>query len=145
MTDIQIKYWSYVEDKRHNIVGENELIRHNVRTEGQTDVSLEIGNRQALASQTMAAAAWKQAEVAQQRVNVDKMVANSVVSLNEAKATGQNISNYIAGYGKEAKAQLSEVDAASNSLKLANSIKLDTFGVLINAMKPLSSIAGSAK
>lgn len=35
MTDIQIKYFDYVEGKRHNIVTEGETIKHNRQTESQ--------------------------------------------------------------------------------------------------------------
>lgn len=35
LTDIQIKYWDYVEGKRHNIAYEGETQRHNYATEHQ--------------------------------------------------------------------------------------------------------------
>lgn len=36
MTHNQIDYWTLQEEKRHNVVGENENIRHNVVTENET-------------------------------------------------------------------------------------------------------------
>lgn len=88
MLQTQVQYWSLQEQKRHNIVTENqtdfvnrEVKRHNLITEGQTDwfnketqrhnLSTEsIGRTQASAALQSAYAANRQADAAQRQASV---------------------------------------------------------------------------
>lgn len=45
MTDIQIKYWDFMEGRRHNLAYEGETNRHNVVSEGQGQQNLIEMNR----------------------------------------------------------------------------------------------------
>lgn len=68
MTANQISYWRHLEDKRHNVAGEQETQRHNVVGEQETqrhNVQQEgIGWKQAAASMKSAAAAQTSASAA---------------------------------------------------------------------------------
>lgn len=88
MLQTQVQYWSLQEQKRHNIVTENqtdfvnnEVKRHNLTTEGLTDwfnretqrhnlSSESIGRTQASAALQQAYAANRQADAAQKQARV---------------------------------------------------------------------------
>lgn len=88
MLQTQVQYWSLQEQKRHNIVTENqtdfvnaEVKRHNLATEGLTDwfnreskrhnmASESIGRTQASAALQQAYAANRQADAAQAQAKV---------------------------------------------------------------------------
>lgn len=120
MTNIQIGYWNYVENARHNVVTEgiaigslNEQIRHNVRTEdiGQQTVNESIRHNiqnegigwanarsnavMASASMIQATAAVRQADTAQYKAQTDRMKSMSDIQYTVAKTTGQVIDNKI--------------------------------------------------
>lgn len=72
MTVNQIAYWNYLENVRSNQSVESETKRHNLTYEAETERHNRATEQnqylQALAAQTSAAAAWKQAETQAQHV-----------------------------------------------------------------------------
>lgn len=81
MTDIQVKYWVYREDKRHNLVSEginqgtlNESVRHNVRTEDISLLNLSELNRHNVQTEQVA---WKNAASQEVMANASTMQATA--------------------------------------------------------------------
>lgn len=86
MTDLQLRYWGLQEDKRHNLVHEQETERYNT-------AQIELGwqkaatdARNASANETQAAAAWK-------RAVTDQLVGQAQQRYYNAQAEGKEQEN----------------------------------------------------
>lgn len=118
MTDIQVKYWGYVEDKRHNIVAEGENIRHNTQTETQARNELVETNRSNVARET---------ENTRHNTTTEKeTMRNNIATLSEASR--HNVSTEAIGR-TQASASMIQAGAAAknadtNAIKAASDIEL---------------------
>lgn len=137
MTDIQVRYWEYVEGKRHNVETEGltrgynqEIVRHNTQTEilgfqtlSETQrhnlVQEDIGQQQARASLTMASASVVQAQAASSQAASAAMRAQADVALTTSKTTYQNTSNWIQNQQKYPQVIGSWVGIVTDVFKIA--------------------------
>lgn len=116
MTDIQIKYWDYIEGARHNLAYETENNRHNTATERQAANELVETNRHNVATEGIqqgalnenirhdyateanqrisANASMLSASAAMKNANTQRAEMKSVITKNYAQSTQATMSAY---------------------------------------------------
>lgn len=86
MTDLQLRYWALEEDKRHNLVWEQETAKHNA-------ANIELGWAENAVHRTQAAASMLQANSAWKRAMDEGRLTDARTGNVNAQTKGQELHN----------------------------------------------------